>query len=222
MGRKNAGNLPRKRPLQARSRATVEALLEAAAQILAARGYERSTTDAVAERAGVSIGTLYQYFQNKESLVAALIRHHIDEIVVTVGAALSIRPDVSIEDLLLALIRAGLAAHRVNPALHKVLAEEVPRAAYPIEARDLSGRLQAMIEAALQHKAPGIPAPRRRLVACIIECTIEALTHRAVVEAPDWLESGLIEEETLALLCPYVVQALDAEAVQWRGNAARV
>jgi AcrR family transcriptional regulator len=64
---------PRKRPTQARARRTVDLILEAAAQILASRGEEELTTNHIAERAGFSIGTLYQYFQNRESILDALI-----------------------------------------------------------------------------------------------------------------------------------------------------
>lgn len=67
----------RRRPLQSRSRQTVEAILEAAAQVLESHGPERATTNRIAERAGVSIGTLYQYFPNKEALYAELARRFI-------------------------------------------------------------------------------------------------------------------------------------------------
>ena len=64
---------PRKKPAQARSRATVEAILEAATRILRDQGLAGLTTNRVAERAGVSVGSLYQYFPGKEALLAALI-----------------------------------------------------------------------------------------------------------------------------------------------------
>jgi AcrR family transcriptional regulator len=63
---------PRKRPRQARAQATYTAIVDACAQLLAVSPYEALTTNAVAERAGVSIGTLYEYFPNRESIVAAL------------------------------------------------------------------------------------------------------------------------------------------------------
>src|SRR3546814_9174202 len=64
---------PRKLPRQERSKATVEAILIAATQVLIEDGYERATTARVAERAGVSVGSLYQYFPNKEALVGTLV-----------------------------------------------------------------------------------------------------------------------------------------------------
>src|SRR5262249_62418487 len=70
---------PRKTPRQDRSRATVEALLEATAHILVRDGYARLTTNRIAERAGVNIASLYQYFPGKEAIVAELRRRHGDE-----------------------------------------------------------------------------------------------------------------------------------------------
>lgn len=68
---------PRKTPRQARSRVTLDAVLEATLQVLRAEGAQRLTTTRVAERAGVSVGTLYQYHANKQSLVHALLERHL-------------------------------------------------------------------------------------------------------------------------------------------------
>ena len=70
---------PRKLPQQDRSRVTVQAILEATTHILTEEGYEKANTNRIAERAGVSIGSLYQYFPNKESLLTALIEQHVNE-----------------------------------------------------------------------------------------------------------------------------------------------
>jgi AcrR family transcriptional regulator len=69
---------PRKSPVQARSTASVEAILEATIQVLLRVGKERLTTTRVALRAGVSVGTLYQYFPNKTALLRAVLQRHLD------------------------------------------------------------------------------------------------------------------------------------------------
>ena len=199
---------PRKQPVQKRSRMTVDTLLEATAQVLVSSGYERASTDAIAARAGVSIGTLYQYFPNKASLVAALIRQHVDEVLYLVETALAEHEGSPLDTTLRALVRAGIEAHRLNPPLHKVLFEQVPTEQILGQAPDVSSRLQAMIEAVLRRKLPGISRTRTRTVALVLETSIEALTHRAVVEAPGWLRSGALEKEAVALLKPYLLQAL--------------
>jgi AcrR family transcriptional regulator len=76
--RKSSALRPRKKPRQPRSAETVASILEAAAQVLEAAGFEGFNTNAVARRAGVSIGSLYQYFPNKKALTIALIRRETD------------------------------------------------------------------------------------------------------------------------------------------------
>jgi AcrR family transcriptional regulator len=71
---------PRKKPVQARSEATVDAIFEAAIQVLTATGVERLSTTRVAERAGVSVGSLYQYYPNKHALLAAVLQRHLNDV----------------------------------------------------------------------------------------------------------------------------------------------
>lgn len=118
----------RRRPRQERSVATVDALIEATAQVLLERGYERASTNAIARRAGVSIGSLYQYFAGKDMLVIELARRYYDRLEATVHAALprldKVPPRVWIEEVLRALV----AVQRDTPALGQVFAHDVPRA----------------------------------------------------------------------------------------------
>ena len=202
--------VPRKSPVQARSRLTVKAILEAAAQVLVAQGYARTTTDAIAARAGVSIGTLYQYFPNSEAIVAALIKSHVDELIKLLDEALARHRDDSPEDVLRGIIRAGIQAHQIDPPLHKVLFEQVHKDDISPDAVDVSSRLQVMIESFLRKKYPRLSKSRVRMAALVIETCTEALTHRAVVEAPEWLRSGELEKEAIALLGPYLSKLTEA------------
>ena len=77
---------PRKTPIQARSTVTVEAISEATIQVLLSHGAERLTTTRVAERAGVSVGTLYQYYPNKRSLLFAVLENHLNTVAARVEA----------------------------------------------------------------------------------------------------------------------------------------
>jgi len=78
---------PRKTPVQARAEVTVEAICEATIQVLLSHGAERLTTTRVADRAGVSVGTLYQYYPNKQSLLYAVMEEHLDRVATAVEAA---------------------------------------------------------------------------------------------------------------------------------------
>ena len=75
---------PRKQPVQARSEATVSALFDASIQVLLAVGYRRFTTTRVAERAGVSVGSLYQYFPNRQALITSVIERYLEGLRATI------------------------------------------------------------------------------------------------------------------------------------------
>ena len=78
---------PRKTPVQTRAAVTVGAISEATIQVLLSDGVERLTTTRVAERAGVSVGTLYQYYPNKQSLLFAVLADHLDKVAAAVETA---------------------------------------------------------------------------------------------------------------------------------------
>lgn len=117
-------SLVRKEPQQARSRATVESILQAGARILSDGGWTGFTTNRIAELAGVSIGSLYQYFPDKLSLVDAIRRRHMDD---SMAVMRNVRADsVSPKAFAAELVQAVVAAHSVNPGLHRVLLDEAP------------------------------------------------------------------------------------------------
>ncbi|MBS0222730.1 MAG: TetR/AcrR family transcriptional regulator [Proteobacteria bacterium] len=115
----------RKEPRQARSRATTDAVLDAAAHILGERGWAGLTTNAVAEVAGVSIGSLYQYFPNKLALIEAVRRRHFDDVLAVLRAAADEK--TSRQRRIAALVDGMIAIHSRYPAAHRVLLEESPR-----------------------------------------------------------------------------------------------
>ena len=119
---------PRRRPRQARAQATVDAIVKATARVLVDEGYDRASTNRIAHAAGVSIGSLYQYFPSKEALVAALVESHVAAHARRAGqsAAPGDRPPTLRQRARL-LVRGMMAAYRVDPQLHHVLCQEVPK-----------------------------------------------------------------------------------------------
>src|SRR3569832_52880 len=118
---------PRKDAAQERSRATVDALVEATARILVREGFDKASTNRIADLAGVSIGSLYQYYPSKEALVAAVIERHNREIMQVVRAALAEVAGQPLEPATRTLVASAIDAHRVDPDLHRVLSEQTPR-----------------------------------------------------------------------------------------------
>jgi AcrR family transcriptional regulator len=126
MARKPLTN-PRKNASQERSRATVDALVEATARILVKEGFDKASTNRIAEVAGVSVGSLYQYFPGKEALVVAVIERHNQEIMQTVRGELAEVASQPLQQGVRKLVAMAVKAHRVDPKLHRVLAEQIPR-----------------------------------------------------------------------------------------------
>jgi AcrR family transcriptional regulator len=119
--------LPRRRPRQARAQATVDAIVQATARVLVEDGYDRASTNRIAQAAGVSIGSLYQYFPSKEALVAALVEAHVDRMTEVVTRRLEDLEAADLRRSAETLVSALIAAYRVDPKLHHVLCQEVPK-----------------------------------------------------------------------------------------------
>ncbi len=198
---------PRKLASQRRSRLTVDALVEATARVLIKDGYDRASTNKIAARAGVSIGSLYQYFPSKEALVAAVIERHTQELSQVVRNALLKVAARPIEIGVRELVAAAIDAHRLDPKLHRVLAEEAPRTGRleNIEAveRYAHGFLRDYLEA---HRSE-IDVADLDLAAFVLVTTVEALTHSAVLRRPDILadeKAGAFIEEVTRLVLQYL------------------
>jgi AcrR family transcriptional regulator len=180
MARKPLVN-PRKNASQDRSRATVDALVEATARILVREGFDKASTNRIAEVAGVSVGSLYQYFPCKEALVAAVITRHNQEIMQTVRGELAEAMRQPLEQAVRKLVAVAVKAHRVNPKLHRVLAEQIPRVGklenVEVFNRDNFTLFQTFLEA---HRDE-LRVDDLELASFVCVTTIEALTHNAVL-----------------------------------------
>jgi AcrR family transcriptional regulator len=186
MARKLQTN-PRKLASQERSRLTVDALLEATARVLMKEGYDRASTNRIAQVAGVSIGSLYQYFPSKEALVAAVIDRHTQELSEVTRSALVKAAARPIEDAAREFVSVAIDAHRVNPKLHGVLAEQIPRVGRleNIEANVREG--YALVRGYLEAHRDEIDVADLDLAAFVLVTVVEALTHAAVLRRPDIL-----------------------------------
>jgi len=118
---------PRKKPTQSRSKATVDAVLVAAARILEDRGLAGFNTNAVAVRAGVSIGSLYQYFPSKDAILVALMEESLQVFSATLAEAIDGAPGDSLGDDLKFTLQMGLMSHMRRPNLVRLLEDEFQR-----------------------------------------------------------------------------------------------
>jgi AcrR family transcriptional regulator len=206
MPRKRSIN-PRKLPQQDRSRLMVEAILEATTHVLTQEGYDKANTNRIAERAGISIGSLYQYFPNKESLMAALIEQHSDEIAQLIESKLKDLSDAPLEIAIPALIKAVIAAHAINPCLHQVLSEEIPRSERSQQVHKADERIGELLRAYLARWNDRIRPQNLEMTVFILKRTIESLCHSAVIEQPDFVSNHQFEQEVANLILLYLIGA---------------
>lgn len=183
----------RRRPPQRRSEATYEAVVEAAAQVFERHGDAAGTTNRIAERAGVSIGSLHQDFADKDAMLVAVCEQHLADGARTLPPPLArLQDDPEPEPAVRAFLTAMVDLHRDRPRLHRLLFEEAP----------LTGRIREQVlalEAAAAHEVAAWLAGRGvddpELTARLLVEAVEAWTHRFVLHPPDAVD----EEAFLAV-----------------------
>ncbi|OIK07922.1 hypothetical protein BIV23_02450 [Streptomyces monashensis] len=176
---------PRKRPRQERSQETYEAIVEAAAQLFERDGYTRTTTNRITERAGVSIGSLYQYFPNKDALLYAVGEQHVRHLQAELAdVAAELRQDLaSLPACVHTLVRVLAELHLARPRMHRLLYDQAPR---PTEAaaqlREVQRRIAAEVEFHLRRLGVGGSDPD--LTAILLVQEVEAQLHGALLDPP--------------------------------------
>ncbi|MBP6014034.1 MAG: TetR family transcriptional regulator [Alphaproteobacteria bacterium] len=203
-GAKRKAAIPRKRPEQDRSRATVDAIIAAAAHILVKHGYDAFTTNRVAERAGVSIGSLYQYFPNKEALLGELMRQHKSDLEAGIDKMAEDAKKVPLAEVVRAAIEHNVQAHLIDPALHRVLSEEVPRLGKLDWQGDFSKRAAARVLAVLEVRRAELAIADLDLAVYMLTRAVEAIVHNAVTERLHDLKSGALADELTRMLVGYL------------------
>jgi AcrR family transcriptional regulator len=168
----------RKSPRQQRSRAMVATILEAAARVLARRGWAKFTTNEVAAVAGISVGSLYQYFPNKLALAEALRERHLGEVLAALPEPGGGAGRVSLALRVARLVEGVIAAHSVDPALHRILLGEVPlvdRAVHEAFEVAYRQRYLGVIQA-----PPGMrDEARDAMAAAVLATAVEGVVHAA-------------------------------------------
>jgi AcrR family transcriptional regulator len=192
---KRTRTTPRKRPRQARSIETVDALLEATARVLVKHGYDGLSTNRVAEQAGVSIGSLYQYFPSKEALVAELLEKYSVHFQALVLGMLTSAQDHSPRAVAKAIVRAMVELKRTNPKLARVLREQIPRVGRMNRYEENLARIVEATTAFLTTHADALRVRDIRSAAFVVVHAVESATHQGVIEE-DYDPETLIEDVT--------------------------
>ncbi|MFB6463054.1 TetR/AcrR family transcriptional regulator [Bradyrhizobium tunisiense] len=206
MARKPPTN-PRKNASQARSRATVDALVEATARILVREGFEKASTNRIAEIAGVSVGSLYQYFPSKEALVAAVIERHNDETMKVVRTAFVEVADMPIDKAVRRLVTVAIEAHHIDPYLHRILAEQIPRIGQLKDVEASNREVHALVRAYLESHRKEMRKIDVDVATFICVSAIEAVAHNTVLNGAEMLSEKMVKvlvDETTRMVVGYL------------------
>jgi AcrR family transcriptional regulator len=196
---------PRKSPRQARAKATVDAIVEATAQVLLEEGYDRFTTARAAERAGVSIGSLYQYFPNKAALASAVVDRCCENFLTVFEDALAGQRRATLADCIRAIVDVGLVSHHLAPELHRIVIDLAPRIGVADKAETVSLAVTKAIESMLREHSDEIdPGIDLATAATIIQTMMEAIAHRAVSTHPVQARRDALATEATRLITRYL------------------
>jgi AcrR family transcriptional regulator len=191
---------PRRKPRQVRAELTRERILTAAAHVFAEHGYAAGTTNRIAERARISIGSLYQYFPNKDAILAELLIQHIDRGTWTDADELDLSPG-TLEATVRALIRDAIDNHSDDPRLLRVMIEEAPVSQELLDTIDRHGKLRTAQVRDVIVRHPDIRVGD--IAAEIILFTVEMNTHKFMA-APRTIPVETFENELVAMVTRYL------------------
>lgn len=196
-------NPSRRQPKQRRALETVNAVTEAAVRVLKREGFDALTTNRIAEVAGVSIGSVYQYFPDKNAIFAALHRQHIEQIDRLVAAKLIQYAESSLDDLMRAMLEAMIDAHTVDPELSELLMTQVPHRAGGTE--EFTTRLHGAFRLAISSRTHKWKKPRDLdKTVFVVTNMVEALAHGAALRRPAGISLTEAKEEAVRAILAYL------------------
>ena len=201
---------PRKTPVQARSAVTVDAISEATIQVLLLHGIERLTTTRVAQRAGVSVGTLYQYFPNKQSMLFAVLERHLHRVAERVEAACDEACHKPLAEMIKQTVEAFVDAKMeradVSVALYRISAD----VGGPTLIKPVTRRMQRAVEAMFR-TAPDLQFPPDKVC---LEMMFAAMggVMRSLLESEPSPAAVRKSRDQLVLLCQAYMAAATAKA----------
>ncbi len=194
---------PRKAPRQARSRALVEAILDAAARILSRDGRDAANTTAIAREAGVSIGSLYQYFPSREAIIDALVHRHGHRIHAIVSGE-GEPPPADLREAVTRMVAAVFAAHRLDPALHDALDHDF--------GHGHGGHAHPSTKTAVRERMAALPDAVRAEIGCanpelaplVVSEIAHSLAHAALIHPSEPRDAAALEQQAVTAALAYL------------------
>ncbi len=196
----NESALTRREPKQRRSQQTVEAVLEAVQRVLKRHGAEAITTNRIAEAAGVSIGSLYQYFPDKQAIFTALYDRHVDEVRHVIQRTMADCTSASLEDFTRELVERLAIVHTENADLHEIVSAAVPAGAHGFKSA-----LQAMFEQVISRAEQDryTPDEAKRML-FVLPHMVEALVHGVADQNRGVISRNAAKDEAIRTVLVYL------------------
>lgn len=190
----------------------VDTILDAMSRVLVERGYAKTNTNLVAESAGISVGSLYQYFPNKDALIFALRERHVtrmlalfEDVAAHIDGAGSLSSDFE------SLIDALVKAHLLEPELNRILEEEFPAFNMPVST-EIRQRFFDAIRGVLEKHRSSITPPDLDIATFVVQRMLKALINAVVLTGPGGLSPGSIRTEILPAVIGYLTANRTAPA----------
>ncbi|QDG78804.1 TetR/AcrR family transcriptional regulator [Labrenzia sp. PHM005] len=190
-------NVRRRRPKQQRSRQMVGFILEAATQVFDQNGYEASTTNLIAERAGISIGSLYQYFPNKAALILELKIAHRAQILHAVEGAMASSEHLPLPDAIRRIVDANFQVHLDAPRLNAAFEEVLPANTVQSDQEMFHQKMDSAARTFLSSRHREIATQDLEAAGFVIRNLIRSVLHGAIsggqiVDDPDAIKAHLV------------------------------
>lgn len=204
---------PRKEPAQPRARETRARILGAAREVFAQHGYAAGTTNRIAEKAGMSVGSLYQYFPNKDAILVELVEEHIDEgagrVEQAVGSCVARHAPHSppLPALVDAAVAVMIEVHGTDRLLHRVLFEQAPRPPELLErlrSRE-NDLLERVVELLSRH--PDVSVPDVRVASRLAVAAIESLVHLIATDEASGIADEVLRRELVRMVTLYLTDS---------------
>ena len=198
--RTNERALMRRDPKQQRSRQTVDAVLEAVQRVLKRHGAEAITTNRIAEAAGVSLGSLYQYFPDKQAIFTALYDRHVDEVRHVIDRTMADCSSASLTDFTREVVEGLANVHEEDAELHEIVSAAAPKGAHGFKSA-----LRATFEQAI---SPGeqdryTPDETERML-FVLPHMVEALVHGVAQQKQAAISRGGAKDEAIRTVLVYL------------------
>jgi AcrR family transcriptional regulator len=200
---------PRRSPRQQRAHDTVETILEATARVLVKHGYKGASTNRIAEVAGVSIGTLYQYFPSKEALLSALSRRHSERMSKVFQQRFAEARALPLRQAVRLIIQAELEALQVDLPLLRVLFDAVPRFGPPQHIAAVQALVGDLLQQGLSERTDEIRAADAELTSFVLLYAVEGVCQAALRERPELVGQARFLDACTELVLRYVAPAAD-------------